>query len=311
MNRSAPSAGFPFESRYVDVLDSRMHYVDEGRGPVMLFLHGNPTSSYLWRNVLPHLVAHNRCIAPDLIGMGRSGKPALAYSFFDHVRYLDAFIAALRLERFTLVVHDWGSALGFHYARRHPQQVRAVAFMEALIEPQRWDTIVQPFRTGLRLIRTPVLGWILIVALNGFVRYILPRAMLRSLSPEERRRYAEPYPTWGSRRPLLAWPRCIPIGAHPADVVEAVRGYRHWLDHTSIPKLLLAATPGALIRQHDVEEARATMPNLEVVEVGSGIHYIQEDCPDAIGQALARWHGSLLHQESGQIADRNQPPSNR
>jgi haloalkane dehalogenase len=293
MNELSSGVEFPFASRFVDVLDSRMHYVDEGRGPVMLFLHGNPTSSYLWRNVVPHLTPHARCIVPDLIGMGRSGKPDIAYSFFDHSRYLDAFIAKLGLERFTLVLHDWGSALGFHYARRHPEAVRAIAFMEALVEPQKWSGIVQPFRTGLRLIRTPVVGWVLIVALNGFIRVVLPRAMLRRLSREERRRYAEPFPTLASRRPLLAWPRNIPIGKHPADVVEVVRAYRVWLDAAPIPKLLLTASPGALIRAHDVENMRATMSNLEVVEVGRGTHYVQEDCPDEISAAIAKWFRAL------------------
>lgn len=243
MSSVTPQAEFPFESRYVDVLDSRMHYIDEGRGPVMLFLHGNPTSSYLWRNVIPHLAQNARCIAPDLIGMGRSGKPDIAYSFFDHARYLDAFIDALGLDRFTLVVHDWGSALGFHHARRHPKRVRALAFMEALIEPQKWSGIVEPFRTGLRFIRMPVIGWLLIIALNGFIKIILPRATLRALSREERMRYAAP--------------------------------------------------PGGLIRAHDIAHARATMPHLEVAEVGRGIHYLQEDCPASIGRAIARWYAAL------------------
>jgi haloalkane dehalogenase len=229
--------------------------------------------------------------------MGRSDKPNLRYSFFDHARYLDAFIDQLGLERFTLVVHDWGSALGFDHARRHPERVSALAFMEALLEPQQWDGIVQPFRTGLRFIRMPILGWLLIVLGNGFIRSILPRATLRKLSPEERARYAEPYPTLSSRRPLLAWPRNIPIGKHPADVVEAVRLYRAWLDHTAVPKLLLTVTPGALIRSHDVAHARATIPNLEIQHVGHGIHYMQEDCPEAIGEALSRWLRGLPVEE--------------
>jgi haloalkane dehalogenase len=270
-----------------------MHYVDEGDGPIVLFLHGNPTSSYLWRNVIPHVLPHARCVAPDLIGMGKSGKPQIAYSFFDHARYLDAFIAALGLEQLTLVVHDWGSALGFHYAQRNAQNVRAIAFMEALIAPQHWGGIMQPFRTGLRFIRTPGIGWFLIVAQNGFIRYILPRATLRALGPAELAHYAEPYPTWASRKPLLAWPRSIPIEEHPAEVALAVRAYRRWLDCSPVPKLLLTVSPGALIRPADVADAKATMRNLEVQHVGEGIHYMQEDCPMAIGEALARWIETL------------------
>jgi haloalkane dehalogenase len=289
------SPEFPFESRFVEVLGSRMHYVDEGEGDPILFLHGNPTSSYLWRNVIPHVAPFARAIAPDLIGMGRSeklsGKPKPAYRFFDHVPYVEGFIEALGLRNVTLVLHDWGSALGFHYARRHEDNVRGLAFMEAIVRPWRWSEFPSGWKSVFRLFRTPGPGELLILGLNLFVRGVLPMATVRKLSPEELAFYAEPYPTLASRRPVLRWPREIPINGRPADVQEAVEAYGHWLEETPLPKLLLHARPGGIIDAREVKRIRGAFPNLTCVDIGPGIHYVQEDNPHGIGQELAEWLG--------------------
>jgi haloalkane dehalogenase len=287
------SPGFPFESRFIEVLGSRMHYVDEGEGDPILFLHGNPTSSYVWRNVIPHVTPFARAIAPDLIGMGRSeklsGEPKPAYRFFDHVPYVEGFIETLGLRNVTLVLHDWGSALGFHYARRHEENVRGLVFMEAIVRPWRWSEFPAGWKTVFRLFRTPGPGELFIQGLNMFVRGVLPMATVRKLFPAELAFYAEPYPTFASRRPILRWPREIPINGRPADVHEAVEAYGCWLEETPLPKLLLHARPGGIIDAAEVEKLRGSLPNLTLVDIGPGIHYVQEDNPHGIGEAIAEW----------------------
>jgi haloalkane dehalogenase len=285
------SAACPFESRYVDVLGSRIHYVDQGDGDPILFLHGNPTSSYLWRNVIPHVVPHARAIAPDLIGMGRSDKPDLAYRFFDHVPYIDGFIEALDLRDLTLVLHDWGSALGLHYAKRHEENVRSLVLMEAILRPWSWAEFPAGWKTVFKLFRTRGPGELIIVGLNGFVRGVLPKATVRKLTRDEMRRYAEPFGSWKSRRPILQWPREIPIDGEPADVHEAVEAYARWLEETAVPKLLLHARPGGIIDAEEVQRAKESFPNLTTVDIGPGIHYVQEDNPHGIGTALVEWLG--------------------
>ncbi len=283
------SAEFPFESKYATVHGARMHYVEQGSGDPMVFLHGNPTSSYLWRNVMPHLSGHARCIAPDLIGMGKSDKPNCPYRFADHSFYVDGFIKALDLRNITFVIHDWGSALGFHYARRHPDNVRGLAFMEALLRPFRWDQFPKDFKMGFKLMRTPGVGWVMVSVMNVFLKQILPQTIVRTLSPEEQRRYEEPFPTIGSRKPVRQWPREIPIDGTPGDVHEIIATYSEWLQKTPTPKLLIHATPGAVIRADTVAWARERFPNLETVDVGDGIHFLQEDHPHEIGEAVATW----------------------
>lgn len=290
---TGPGAGFDLPSHYVDVLDTRMHYVESGCGAPVLFLHGNPTWSYLWRNVIPHVAPHARCIAPDLVGMGRSGKPPVAYRFFDHYTYLEAFIERLGVEDVTLVMHDWGSALGFHYFAEHPGRVRALAFLEAILAPTRWADFPVEFRLGFRVMRAPGAGWIVVSLFNGFVEQVLPRAIVRSLEPEEMARYREPFPTVASRRPVRQWPREIPIEGRPADVVRVVERYNEALQRSDLPKLLLYARPGGIVRESTVAWCRARLPALETVDVGAGIHFLQEDNPHGIGAAIADWYRRL------------------
>jgi haloalkane dehalogenase len=288
------SSAYPFMPKHVDVLGSRMSYIDEGRGAPIVFLHGNPTWSYLWRNVIPHVAGLGRCIAPDLIGMGRSDRPALAYRFADHARYLDAFLDALDLSQITFVVHDWGSALGFDWAMRHSSRVRGLAFMEAILAPvPSWDAFPEGARELFQAFRTPGVGEEMVLERNVFVEQVLPASVVRPLSPEEMAHYRAPFPDAASRRPVLAWPREIPIAGTPADVVAVVERYVAALVASPIPKLLFTVEPGVLVPPPLAAWARATLPNLETVELGEGRHFIQEDHPHAIGRGLASWVGRL------------------
>ena len=266
-----------------------MAYVDVGQGDPIVFLHGNPTSSYLWRNVIPHATAQGRCLAPDLIGMGASGKaPAGSYRLVDHARYLDAWFEALGLVRnVTVVGHDWGSALGFHWAARHPQSVKALAYMEALVRPLKWAEWPDHARQIFQAMRSPA-GESIVLDKNVFVERILPGSVLRRLGEDEMRVYRVPFLTPGeSRRPLLTWPREIPMEGEPADVVAIVENYGRWLAATTTPKLFVNAEPGAILVGAQREFCRS-WPNQREVTV-RGNHFVQEDSPAEIGQALAEF----------------------
>ena len=282
-----------YPSTFVDVLGSRMHYVESGVGDPILFLHGNPTSSYLWRNVMPHLTPVARCIAPDLIGMGRSDKPPLEYRLADHVRYVDGFIEALGLRRVTLVVHDWGSALGFHYARRHEANVKGIAFMEAVVRPLTWDEWPHTVRPLFQQFRTPEVGWDLIVNKNVFVEQVLPGAVRRRLTPVEMERYREPFLDSTARKPVWRWPNEIPVDGEPADVVDLVQAYADWLGRSDVPKLLMYADPGAILRADLVDWCEQHMRALTSVDIGPGLHFVQEDRPHEIGRAIRAWYEEL------------------
>jgi len=282
------------------VLDSEMVYVDVGAGAPVVFLHGNPTSSYLWRNVMPHLGERScpqtdpvaRCLAPDLIGMGRSGKaPAGSYRFADHARYLDAWFDALALHDVTLVMHDWGSALGFHWARRHPERVRGLAYMEAIVRPLAWEEWPENARKIFQAMRSPA-GEEIVLQKNAFVERILPGSILRRLADDEMAEYRRPWLEPGEgRRPMLTWPREIPLGGEPADVVAIVDDYARWLSSSPVPKLFVNAEPGSILVGAQREFCRA-WPNQREVTV-KGLHFVQEDAPDEIGRAVADFVRSL------------------
>ncbi len=275
----------PHPRRRLPVRDTEMSFVDVGEGRPIVFLHGNPTSSYLWRNVIPHLAGVGRCLAPDLVGMGRSGPaPAGGYRFADHARYLDAWFDAAGLERdVTLVLHDWGSALGFHWAFRHPERVRAIAYMEAIVPPRRGDDAPAGRAAIFRALRSPA-GERLVLEENFFVETVLPRSVLRPLSGEEMAAYRAPFAGREARRPTLAWPRELPIEGEPADVTAAVEAYGAWLARSPVPKLFINAEPGALLTGRARDFCR-TWPNQREVTV-PGIHSVQEDSPDGIGAAV-------------------------
>jgi haloalkane dehalogenase len=287
------SAKFPYESNYVKVLGSRMHYIDEGNGDPILFIHGNPTSSYLWRNIIPHVEPYGRVIAVDLVGMGKSDKPDIGYRFVDHSRYLEAFIESLDLKNITLVVHDWGSALGFNYAMHNEDNVKGIAFMEAFLMPLTWNGFPENVKKIFQTIRTPEIGHDLIVNENFFVESLLPGAIVRNLTDEEMNQYRKPFKTVESRKPTWVWPNEIPIDGKPVDVYNIVTDYNQWLQETEIPKLLFYAKPGGLTNEPVVNWSKANLKNLQTIDLGQGIHYLQEDHPKAIGGALSNWIGQL------------------
>lgn len=281
------SAADPHPRRRVRVLDTELAYVDTGAGDPVVFLHGNPTSSYLWRNVITHVTAVGRCLAPDLVGMGDSGRaPGGSYRFADHARYLDAWFDTLGLERnVVLVGHDWGSALAFHWARRHPERVRGLAYMEAIVRPVTWEEWPEAARKIFQAMRSPA-GEEMVLQKNVFVERILPASVLRRLTPEEMERYRAPYREAGeSRRPTLTWPREIPVEGEPADVADCVRAYAAWLAGSRVPKLFVNAEPGTILVGPQREFCR-TWPNQREVTV-RGSHFVQEDSPDEIGRAVA------------------------
>jgi haloalkane dehalogenase len=294
MSNTSISPADPHPRKRLDAAGVEMAYVDTGKGDPILFLHGNPTSSYLWRNIIPHLAPHARCLAPDLAGMGDSSKaPDGAYRLADHVRYLDAWFTALDLasQKVTLVVHDWGSSLGFHWARRNPAAIKGIAYMEAIVRPLSWSEFSDQARPLFQALRSPA-GDDLVLQRNIFVERILPGSVMRKLTGAEMDAYRRPFLTPGeSRRPTLTWPRQIPLDGEPADVVAIVDDYAAWLSHSEVPKLFINAEPGAILMGAQREFCRR-WPNQREVTV-KGSHFIQEDSPHEIGEALAGWYRAL------------------
>lgn len=293
------SAADPQPRKRVAVLDSAMSYVETGqgaRGPEgpVVFLHGNPTSSYLWRNVIAHVAPVARCLAPDLVGMGASGKnPAGSYAFADHARYLDAwFDAVVPQERVVLVVHDWGGALGFHWARRHVNRVRGIAYMETIVAPiASWDDWPENARNIFQAMRSPA-GEKIILEKNVFIEGILPGAILRRLAPEEHDAYRAPFREAGEgRRPMLTWPRQIPIAGEPEDVAEIAAAFSAWLGQSPVSKLFVNADPGSILVGHQREICRRWPHQTEITVKGA--HFIQEDSPHEIGAAVADFVAQL------------------
>lgn len=280
----------PLEKSFVIVEGKRFAYHERGTGETVLFLHGNPTSSYLWRNVIPHVEPYARCLAPDLIGMGDSDKlddpgPG-TYRFAEHRRYLDAFVDSVYAgDRITLVVHDWGSGLGFDWARRNADRVAGIAYMEAIF-PMRWEQFPEAARDMFRAFRTAE-GENLILGGNAFVEGVLPGAVLRDLGQEEMDEYRRPFIAEHERWPTLEWPRQLPIEGEPADVAEIAEAYTEWLSTSDVPKLFVNAEPGALVTGEQRERVRSFPNQTEVTVAGS--HFIQEDSPHEIGRAIADW----------------------
>jgi len=288
------SAEFPYQKKRRRALGREMSYVEVGEGDPIVLLHGNPTSSYLWRNVLPHLQPRGRCIAPDLVGMGDSDKlPASgpgSYRFVEHRRYLDALLEALDVhERVTLVIHDWGSALGFDWANRHREAVRGIAYMEAIVQPQSWDHWDNAnMRPALKALRSQA-GEAMVLQDNFFIEQILPKAVLRTLSVEEMAEYRRPFAEPGEgRRPTLTWVRQIPIDGEPADVASIAASYAEWLATSRVPKLFVKAEPGLLLASGANLGFARGLPMQDEVTV-AGVHFLQEDSPDEIGRAIAGW----------------------
>ncbi|MEM7118627.1 MAG: haloalkane dehalogenase [Chloroflexota bacterium] len=283
------SAHDPYRRERIPVLDSEMAYIDIGEGDPIIFLHGNPTSSYLWRNIIPHVEGMGRILAPDLVGMGESGKnPAGSYRFVDHYRYLEAWMNSVGVgENAILVIHDWGSALGFHWAfqNRYDNPVQGIAYMESIVRPVQWEEWPESARGIFQAMRSEK-GEDLVLERNFFVERVLPASIMRDMTEEEMNVYKRPFLLAGEeRRPTLTWPREIPLDGEPADVHDIVARYSVWLETADIPKLFVNAEPGIILTGRQREDCRC-WPNQDEVTV-KGLHFIQEDSPDEIGEALA------------------------
>jgi haloalkane dehalogenase len=282
-----------YAKKHIEILGSKLAYVEVGSGDPIVFLHGNPTSSYLWRNIIPHLEGVGRCIAPDLIGQGDSDKLEDSgpdrYRFVEHRRYLDALLEALGVEHnVTLVIHDWGSGLGFDWANRHRDAVKGIAYMEAIVRPiASWDEWPDAARKLFQALRSPA-GEEMILEKNVFVENILPGSILRKLTDAEMAVYRRPFEEAGEgRRPTLTWPRQIPIAGEPEDVTAIASDYSAWLAESDVPKLFVNADPGAILTGATREFCRSWPNQTEVTVAGN--HFVQEDSPDEIGQAIANW----------------------
>ncbi|MEM9454163.1 MAG: haloalkane dehalogenase [Myxococcota bacterium] len=287
------TSGGRYQKEFKTILGKRMAYIDTGTGDPIVFLHGNPTSSYLWRNVMPHLEGRGRLIAPDLVGMGDSEKlddtgPG-SYSVTEHSKYLFALLAELGVEdNVTLVLHDWGSGLGFHWAEQHQDAIKGIAFMEAIVTPfPTWDEFPEDLREVIGRLRSPQ-GEPMVLEDNFFIEQLLPSAILRELSKQEHAEYRRPFVDPGEdRRPTLAGPRQLPIAGEPADTVAIVGDYADYLSASDVPKLFINAEPGAFLVGYARDFVR-TWPNLTEVTV-KGSHFVQEDSPDEIGRAISEW----------------------
>ena len=289
--------GFRDKKKFMTVHGKQMAYIEEGEGDPIVFLHGNPTSSYLWRNVMPHMAGKGRLIAPDLIGMGDSDKldnsGPDSYTFVEHSKYLFALLEQLGVtENVTLVIHDWGSGLGFHWAHTHQSAVKGIAFMEAIVAPiPSWDSFPESARPIFQGMRSAA-GDEMVLEKNIFVEAILPGSIIRELSEEEMNEYRRPFANAGEdRRPTLTWPRQIAIGGEPEITAKIIGDYSAWLAESDVPKLFVNAEPGAMIAG-PVRDLVRSWPNISEVTV-AGRHFIQEDSPDEIGQAIKHWHAKL------------------
>ncbi len=285
----------PLAKSFASVNGKQLAYHERGSGDAIVFLHGNPTSSYLWRNVVPHVEHLGRVIVPDLIGQGDSDKlddtGPDSYRFVEHRAYLDGLLTELDIgDAVTLVIHDWGSALGFDWANRHRDRVQGICYMEAIVRPVTWDEwpdaatrIFQGFRSEA--------GEDMVIEKNLFVEAVLPGSIIRALRDEEMHEYRRPFVEREHRRPTLTWPREIPIGGEPADVVDIVQSYADWLAESEVPKLLVNAEPGAILKGPQLDFCQGWPNQTEVTVAGN--HFLQEDSPDEIGRALADWLGGI------------------
>ena len=287
------SAAFTYQSKYIKINDLQMHYIDEGKGDPVIFIHGNPTSSYIWRNIIPYVTEQHRAIAMDLIGMGRSAKPDIDYTFSEHYQYVESFIKQLGLHNVTLVVHDWGAAIGFEFARRHPENVKGIAFMEGVLPPtfpqSSYETMGEDMGELFKMLRDPIKGKNMVINNNGFVEQLLPAFTNRTLGEAEMAVYRAPYKQKSSRKPMLVWPLEIPIAGQPADTTSAMEAIEQFMTHTELPVLMFYASPGAVLPPSVVPWYEKKIKNLETAYIGKGLHFIQEDQPEAVGRALKDW----------------------
>ena len=277
----------------VTVLGSKMSYLEQGNGDPVLFIHGNPSSAYLWRNIMPYASSDHRAIAVDLIGMGHSEKPQIGYTFQDHAQYLEAFIQALDLTNITIVAHDWGAALAWDFARRHPDKVSKLAFMEGVLPPAfpqaSYEAMGEEMGGMFKAMRDEQQGYKMIMEGNMFVKGTLPQMINRPLGDQAQSEYGVPYQTIESRLPTWAWPKEVPIGGEPASNVALMNDIKNFMSETDMPVLLAYAEPGVLVPPQAVPYYTDLISNIETAFIGQGLHFIQEDQPDSIGRAIQDW----------------------
>src|SRR3990167_36477 len=283
-----------FPSHFVMVKGAKIHYYDAGSGDPILFLHGIPTSAYLWRNIIPALSSSARCITPDLIGMGQSDKPDIEYTVMEHIDYIETFVDALKLKNITLVLHGWGSVIGFDYARRHEKNVKAIAFYESHLRPvMSWSELSLPVQQFATLLNRPGASYSAVVKQNYLVEKMLPRSMVRALTEEEMAHYRAPFSTPDSRKPLWQYVNELPLGNSSPTIQDLMRKYSTFLQKTKIPKLMLYAIPGFMTTIEMVGWAKKNLPNIELAALDDAMHLAQESVPEQFSQALSQWYQSL------------------
>lgn len=290
MTNEKISADFPYKSHFVDIYGAKMHYIEQGAGDPILFLHGVPASSYVWRNIIPHLTSLGRCIAPDLIGMGKSDKPDINYSIVDHIKYVDQFIESLKLKNITLVMHGWGSVIGFDYAMRHPENCKGLVFYEGYVRPFNGEDMSLPLQEQLHDFDQQENIYEMVMN-NGtyFIDKVLPQEIMRSLTDEEMTRYREPYTQKGSAKALREYLKELPRIDKQTKVNEVVANYSTKLTKSKLPKLMLYSVPGFITTIATAMWAKEHLPNLEIVDVGEELHYAQESNPVIMGEAISIW----------------------
>ncbi len=285
---------FPYQSKYVEVLGSKIHYIDEGEGKPILFLHGMPASNYSWRNVIPHISKQGRCIAPDLIGMGRSDNPDISYRVFDHIRYVEAFIEALNLKEITLVLHGWGSVIGFDYAMKHADNIRGIAFFESHIRPvEKWSQHALPVQEVMASLQSLADGIESLIGLPKFIHQLVYMGSMRKLSNDEMNHYfsAENQPS--KFKPVIQYLKDYLHEVDSQDVMTLIAAYSKKLQQSNLPKLMLYAVPGFNTTMDTVVWAKQHLPNLSLDDLGEDLHLMQENQPELLGQKIASWVGQL------------------
>ena len=293
---NAINTKFSFENKFIDIGGSSLHFIEEGKGNPILFLHGNPTSCYLWRNIVPLVSSGSHCMALDLIGFGKSDKPDIDYNFQDHYKYIEAFIDALELKNIVIVGHDWGGILGFWYALNHQENVRGIAFMETFPFTFTIDVFPPEFAKLIQAFRTPEQGYQLIQVQNIFVEQILPLNVFnkKNVTEELMENYRHPFPTVESRKPIRRFPEMLPLDPNvEKEAYGVIRTIEESLDSFKFPMMLIKGNPGAIISEKRVEWLRARIPDLLVNDIGSCYHYLQEDNPEGIGNSLKHWIETL------------------
>jgi haloalkane dehalogenase len=286
---------FPFESHFMEIDGAKIHYVDEGSGDPVVFLHGMPTWSYLWRNIIPTISSQCRCIAPDLVGMGLSDKPKIDYTVFDHIHFMTKFLDKLNLKNLTLVMHGWGSVIGFHYAMHHPERMMGLVFNEGHIRVvKKWDELSLPVQQFLSLIRDDEHAYEEIINNNYLVETMLPTGVTHPLKEQEMKRYRQPFPTPESRKPLWQYIHEFPKGnGKPEDVVALISEYSERLQKSQLPKLMFYAVPGFMTTIDDVSWAKNHFPHLELIDLGEALHFVTESVPLLFANEFIEWYQRL------------------